>query len=98
MSAIAAPSMPSSAPSRSVVPSWIEPSSTGVAAVTPGTARSASPIPHGGTAPCESGVSRTSAPAAYEAWSPWLRVQVAACADANVPSAAARMSRSAARV
>ena len=98
MSAIAAPSIPRSWPSRSVVPSWIAARTTGVAAVTPGTALSAPPRSAAGTALRWPGSRRTSAPAAYAAWSPWLRVHVAACADANVPSAAARIRRSAARV
>ena len=85
-------------PSRSAAPSSTPAWTTGVAAVTPGMARIAEPSAQPGVGPWDLGTIRTSAPVAYTAWSAWLRAHVAAWAEANVPSAAARISSSAARV
>ena len=80
------------------MPTETPPATIGVAATTPGSARSASPVAQSGIAAASGTLSRTSAPAAKAAWSAWLVVHVAACADAKVPSAAASTSSSAARV
>ena len=66
--------------------------------ITPGIDRNAPPRAQAGMSLAGPGDIRTSEPAVHAAWSAWLCVQVAACADANVPSAAARIRSSAARV
>ena len=97
-SAKAGPSIPRTRPSRSAEPRLTLASTTGVAAVTPGRPRSVSPSAQSGTSDWVPGSRRRSAPEAKAAWSAWLRVHVAACAEANVPRAAASISSSAARV